>query len=151
MFGYVVSIAVPPHFREPVQGYKQTVLFLLFWLNLCQRAEEMQNKNNEKRNHICLAPFKKHRVTLHTLSDISVLVFLCHDNYVRVALSKNLANDHIFILLYEKNKENTWNSYNSFQNRILYKQREKHVFFSPHCKATIAQLHDRSVALLILI
>lgn len=57
MFGYVVSIAVPPHFREPVQGYKQTVFFLLFWLNLCQRAEEMQNKNNEKRNHICLAPF----------------------------------------------------------------------------------------------
>lgn len=130
MFGYVVSIAVPPHFREPVQGYKQTVFFLLFWLNLCQRAEEMQNKNNEKRNHICLAPFKKHRVTLHTLSDITVLVFLCHDNYVRVALSKNLANDHIFILLYEKIKK-TLEILTILSRTEFYISKEKNMSFFP--------------------
>lgn len=130
MFGYVVSIAVPPHFREPVQGYKQTVFFLLFWLNLCQRAEEMQNKNNEKRNHICLAPFKKHRVTLHTLSDITVLVFLCHDNYVRVALSKNLANDHIFILLYEKIKK-TLEILTILSRTEFYINKEENMSFFP--------------------
>lgn len=130
MFGYVVSIAVPPHFREPVQGYKQTVFFLLFWLNLCQRAEEMQNKNNEKIKSHLLSTFLRNTVTLHTLSDITVLVFLCHDNYVRVALSKNSANDHIFILLYEKIKK-TLEILTILSRTEFYINKEENMSFFP--------------------
>lgn len=93
----------------------------------------------------------RNTVTLHTLSDITVLVFLYHDNYVRIALSKNLANDYIFILLYEKIKK-TLEILTIFSGTEFYINKEKNIcLFSPHCKAVISQQHDRSVALLILI
>lgn len=77
-----------------------------------------------------LSTFLRNTVTLHTLSDITVLVFLCHDNYVRVALSKNLANDHIFILLYEKIKK-TLEILTILSRTEFYINKEENMSFFP--------------------